>query len=279
MNKDNIDIFNDTLDFIASNDVLSMGINQSIKMTKVYSPNEYPHIDESKQKDGKIIISRKRSFQAAMDKHRQYPNKRIGVLNFASATNPGGGVTHGSSAQEESLCRCSTLYPVLTNDELFKKYYQPNRIKKDNLHDDAVIYTPDILICKNDEKYPRRLTEKDFVTIDILSCAAPNLREKPNNMYNLDGDHKTTVTDEELYDIHLQRARHILHIAKYHNIDILILGAFGCGAFRNNPYVVAKAYRDVLKEFPNVFDIIEFAIYCSPYDSENYDAFCNIISE
>lgn len=58
-------------------------------------------------------------------------------MNFASAVNPGGGVRSGSSAQEESLCRYSTLYPTLNQQFLWKKYYEVNRQANDPLHTDA----------------------------------------------------------------------------------------------------------------------------------------------
>ena len=278
MNQTNIDIFNDTIGFIKENDVLNTSVSESIKRTSFHPDNDYPSFDIKKDRDGVLIISKRRSFEAAMNLYKQYPNKRIGVLNFASATNPGGGVTHGSSAQEEALCRCSTLYPVIQTKELYNKYYGPNRRARNNLHDDAVIYTPDIVICKTDTKYPVRLSEKEFVKVDVLSCAAPNLREQPSNLYNLDNSESVNISDEELYKIHLRRAKHILYIAKYHHIDVLVLGAFGCGAFRNNPEVVAKAYKDVLKEYGKCFDAIEFAIYCSPYDMSNYEIFNNILN-
>ena len=56
-------------------------------------------------------------------------------------------------------------------------------------------------------------------------------------------------------------------------VDILVLGAFGCGAFANDPKIVAKAYHEALIGYRSRFDVIEFAIYCSPGHEENYDAF------
>ena len=59
--------------------------------------------------------------------------------------------------------------------------------------------------------------------------------------------------------------------------DILVLGAFGCGAFRNDPTVVANAYKTAMSVFPKVFDKIEFAVYCPPGRSENYDVFSRVL--
>ena len=72
------------------------------------------------------------------------------------------------------------------------------------------------------------------------------------------------------------RRHSILHIAAAHGAEILILGAFGCGAFRNDPEAVAAAYRDALAEYGKYFDEIEFAVYCRGYETGNYDAFRRI---
>ena len=77
----------------------------------------------------------------------------------------------------------------------------------------------------------------------------------------------------QLFEIHLRRAQHIFHVASANRVDILILGAFGCGAFANDPSVVAQAYRQAIVPYRARFDVIEFAIYCRDYETENYDAF------
>lgn len=275
MSKANINIFNDTLDFIKENKVLYDGVNYSIKKTRVVDKP----IDNIEKilKEGIVTISTSRTFQAAMLLKKKYPDKRIGVLNFASATNPGGGVEFGSSAQEESLCRCSTLYPVISHELFFSCYYLRNRMINNPLHSDTVIYSPDIIICKTDTDNPVRLKEEEFIKVDVLSCAAPNLRDIPSNKYNYhDGDSKACISDEELFDLHVKRGKAILDVALYNHIDVLVLGAFGCGAFRNDPRVVAKAYKVLLKEYSKYFTEIEFAIYCNQYDLENYQVFKSI---
>ena len=203
----------------------------------------------------------------------KYPDKKIAVLNFVSATAPGGGVKSGSSAQEESLCRCSTLYPTLDQKRIWDLYYSVNRAASDPLNTDACIYSPGIIICKTDDSVPKRLPEDEFVTVDVITCAAPNLRDDPSNIYNPDNGEAVRISSDELYELHVKRARHILHIAAFNGADILILGAFGCGAFKNDPDVVAKAYNDVLKEYGNYFDLIDFAVFCRRWETGNYDAF------
>ena len=71
----------------------------------------------------------------------------------------------------------------------------------------------------------------------------------------------------------------ILCVAAAHGAEILILGAFGCGAFQNDPEAVAAAYRDALAEYGKYFDEIEFAVYCRGYETGNYDAFRRILGQ
>ena len=205
--------------------------------------------------------------------HEAHPDAKIAVLNFASATNPGGGVKSGSSAQEESLCRCSTLYPTLNQRRLWDQYYQPNREANDPLHTDVCIYSPNVVICKTDESIPQRLPEEQFVTVDVVTCAAPNLRQRPGNYHNPDASKAASITRQQLFDLHVKRAKHILHVAAANEVDCLVLGAFGCGAFENNPSIVAKAYAVALEEYRRRFDVIEFAIYCRDWETQNFDAF------
>ncbi len=117
------------------------------------------------------------------------------------------------------------------------------------------------------------MEEKDWTTVDVINCAAPNLRRKPSNAYNSDYGAPTTITSADLYRLHLKRAKHILHIAAANKVDALILGAFGCGAFANDPQVVARAYRDALKDYKRYFQYIEFAVYCRADETENYEVF------
>ena len=141
------------------------------------------------------------------------------------------------------------------------------------LHDDDIIFTPDVQVLKDDDYRPLA----DPFAVDVITCAAPNLREQPANPYNpSDGDVKR-ISKDELYQLHKQRAHRILTVAAQNEADVLILGAFGCGAFQNDPQVVARAYNDVLAEFSHHFRTIEFAVYCRPHDDSNYRAFKEII--
>ena len=267
-----IAVFEDTQAYYTENRRLADAVQRSKSAVKLYTENDYPELPEA-SKAGSVAVTKSKTFEAAMRLHKERPDAKIAVLNFASATNPGGGVKSGSGAQEESLCRCSTLYPTLNQRKLWDQYYLPNREANDPLHTDVCIYSPKVVICKTDESIPRRLPEEQFVTVDVITCAAPNLRQQPGNYHNPDASRAAAITKQQLYALHVKRAKHVLHVAAANGIDCLVLGAFGCGAFMNDPNVVAKAYSDALEEYCRRFDVIEFAIYCRDWETANYDAF------
>lgn len=266
------------MDWIGHKPALTAAVQNSIAHTVLYPAQQMPDLPESSNRSKtKVTVTPQRTFEAAQDLLIRYPGSRAAVLNFASATNPGGGVTRGSSAQEEALCRCSTLYPCLTTPELDKGYYQYHHDLSDVRYTDACIYVPDIKIIKTDTDVPQRLPENKWQAVDVICCAAPNLREKPYNWMNPGEGRAIKVSNDELLDLHRQRARKILSVAAANNIDCLVLGAFGCGAFRNDPNIVARAYRDIFPEFDGYFREIRFAVYCPPHDRTNFDVFRHVL--
>ena len=221
--------------------------------------------------EGRLVVSSKRTFEAASAYAR---TMRTCVLNFASASNPGGGVVNGSSAQEEALCRCSTLYFNLNTNAMWNGFYSPHRAARDPIHNDDAIWTPRVVVFKSDTESPSPLPEPDWYEVDVISCAAPNLREHPSNSMNSgDGDRCIRIAPDELRAIHERRLSRILDIAAANGEEAVVLGAFGCGAFRNDPAVVAAAAASVVPRYLTRFKVIEFAVYCRPGDTRNLDAF------
>ena len=110
-----------------------------------------------------------------------------------------------------------------------------------------------------------------------ITCAAPNLRERPGNAMNPSPGNQVHLSDKELMALHEKRGRHLLAAAAEQKAEIMILGAFGCGAFQNDPKVVAEAYKKILAEFDGVFREVHFAVYCSPRDTANYDVFKKVL--
>ena len=267
---DNIEVFNDTQKVINSRKSLMDAVKASNDKQQYWVTEEVPTFENRFDTDAKIVVSKSTSFGAA----RKY-NGEIAVLNFASATNPGGGVTHGSFAQEECLCRCSTLYNNLILKEAADKFYLPHRSGLSPLHNDDIIYTPGVVVFKSDDY-------KDYGTtknVNIITCAAPNLREVPKNEFNSENTTvPATISDDDLLELHKQRGRKILSVAAANKNDYVVLGAFGCGAFRNDPKIVAEAYKQILPEFKNAFKVIEFAVFCRDHETINYDTFKEILN-
>lgn len=280
--EENVKVFQDTERLVKERKALSEAVKYSTK-NQILIP-EYMQVadmmpggGERSRVDGQageIVVSKKRTYEAAA----AYKGKRVCVHNFASATNPGGGVTKGSSAQEECLCRCSTLYFNLNTSDMWGGFYAPHRNAKEPVHNDDCIYTPEVVVFKTDTDCPKLMPENEWYKVNVVTCAAPNLRLMPSNGMNSgDGMTRAKLSEEELYHLHVKRLSRIMEVAVAGGNEVMILGAFGCGAFENNPEVVAKASKAVAEKYRSCFDVIEFAIYCSPRDEQNYRIFSRVI--
>ncbi len=270
-----IEVFQDTMEWIENDADLLRSVSEAKRKTTVYE-NDYPQFDSSKVKDTIVSVSGDRSYQAAVRLHNDDPSAKIAVMNFANAFHAGGGVTKGSSAQEECLCRTSTLYPLLYRKTLRESFYQHHHKLNTAKASDSLIYTEGVVVCKTDEDLPKRLPKEEWVTVDVITIAAPDLRVNSNIHAKLVNG-GTFMNDAELFGYHVKRAIHMLTCAAAKGTDILVLGAFGCGAFQNDPKVVARSYKVALQEFPKVFKQIEFAVYCSPGKNENYEVFKQVL--
>ncbi len=267
-----VSVFEDTQRRIAESSELQAAQLYSIEHQQlILESEEYASPLPAYESEAQVLVTRNRSFEAAA----HHLGQRVCVLNFASAANPGGGVQHGASAQEECLCRCSTLYNCLNTRAMWDGFYYPHRQSANPLHNDDIIFTPGVQVLKDDDY---NMLSQPFA-VDVITCAAPNLRDEPSNKYNTgDGNRCATLSDDALLALHELRARRIMAVAAQNKAEVLILGAFGCGAFCNDPKVVAQAYKNVLPEFIHHFLTIEFAVYCRPYDDTNYRTFNHVIN-
>ncbi|MFC9970893.1 TIGR02452 family protein [Spirillospora sp. NPDC127200] len=187
---------------------------------------------------------------------------RIAVLNFASARNPGGGYLGGAKAQEEDLCRNSLLFPCLLQAP---DYYTAHRESPDLLYSHRVIWSPDVPVHRGDDG---RLLAEPY-PVSFLTSPAPNageaLRRDPS------------VRDRIPRVLH-ERAERVLAVAAHHGARQLVLGAWGCGVFRNDPHEVAEAFRSHLTgggAFSTVFERVVFAVWDRSPDSANRAAFAD----
>ena len=183
--EENIQVFEDTQQKCRSDSRLIQAIAQANAAQRLIleSDSETWKPPRRYMRPAQVVVSRKRTLEAAS----AYPGKKVCVLNFASATNPGGGVMRGSSAQEEAICRCSSLYFNLTEKRMWEGFYGPHRAQRDSLHNNDCIYTPGVVVFKSDDAVPQALPFEKWYTVNVLTCAAPNLRERPSNPMN-DGD-------------------------------------------------------------------------------------------
>ncbi|WP_339168754.1 TIGR02452 family protein [Paenibacillus sp. FSL R5-0341] len=168
-------------------------------------------------------------------------------LNFASAKNPGGGFLGGSQAQEESLARATGLYPCIAQmDEM----YEYNRKQRSGLYSNYMIYSPDVPVIRDDED---RLLDKYYVSSFITAPAvnAGVVKERGE------------ADDLQIESVMKERIRYILDVAATNGHRTIVLGAYGCGVFRNEPAVVAKYFHDVLvgEGFKDSFERVVFAVY------------------
>ena len=204
------------------------------------------------------IVSGKRSFEAA----KGYNDKKVAVLNFANNHSIGGS-PFSAGAQEESLCRCSTLLPCLQAME--EAYYNRHirlyiEHKLDYMGNDDIIYTPDVIVFKTDERTdpicPKMMPKDEWYKVDVITCAAPELwggNPKPS-------DYEAQIT---------RRIKRILDVAAKAEVEVLILGKWGCGAFKNPVEVVARVFKPLLKNYN--FETVEFALATNHITSD--DAF------
>lgn len=273
--KLNIEVYEDTAERSRTNARLRESIERSIREQKFTGERENIIVKNRKifTERANIIVSQKRTLEAA----KAYANTKVAVLNFASASHPGGGVTTGAGAQEESICRCSTLHPCLLAPKMEKQFYEPHWHQKNALHDDDCIYTPSVTVIKTDTSAPELLDESDWYNVDVITCAAPNLRnfERQKGLL-VDKYGCGSITDKGLKQLHIKRLRRILDIAISNKVESIILGAFGCGAFMNDPRIVADATAEAIKDYLHALKNIEFAVFCRPGFEQNYKEFCKL---
>lgn len=150
------------------------------------------------------------------------------VLNFASARHVGGGWLSGANAQEESLCRASALSASLESQP---DYYKVNRACPTALYTDHIIFSGRVPFFRDDEG--EFLAEPFHVS--VITCPAPNAGSLPRGQ-------------QEVGRALRRRSRDIVALATHLGCETLILGAWGCGVFRNEPDEVAAAFKEALDE-------------------------------
>ena len=211
-------------------------IEDCIDETLVYNANS--KFIEKRLNNKQIIIVDEIDSVGAVFKYVNI-NEITAVLNFASYNNPGGNFINGSKAQEECLCHESYLYNVLKGRIGYYKINHKN--KNRSLYTDRALYSPNVRFTK----------ECKDVFCDVITCAAPN-KTAAQKYYD--------VSDEENSEVLKERIEFILKIAQDNGVDNLILGAYGCGVFGQDPLEVAKIFKEFLSGKYKCFNKVIFAI-------------------
>ena len=213
-------------------------IETSILATKIYDSKCFDNNKGTKINETTVIsVENIDSVSAVM----KYASPTTAVLNFSSYKHPGGMFINGSKAQEECLCHESFLYNVLK--EFQSSFYDWNNKHKNRaLYLNRGLFSPGIWFFK----------DKTHVECSVITCAAPN-KSAAQKYQN--------VSDEENTKVLRSRIKFVLNIAKDNNIETLILGAYGCGVFGQDPTEVAGIFKEYLTtSYQDYFKKVVFAI-------------------
>ncbi|UMZ74267.1 TIGR02452 family protein [Natranaerofaba carboxydovora] len=212
---------------------------------RVRNSSSNAHHNAKKHKTN-IEVKNKTTFKAARDL-LDCGERDVLCLNFASAKNPGGGFMKGSGAQEESLARASALYPCISQ---MKKMYSVNKKLKSALYTDYMIYSPKVPVFRDcNEELLDEPCYVSFLTAPAVNAGAVYSKEKENI--------------ELIKPTMEKRIEKIIAISIFKGYENMILGAFGCGVFKNSPEDVAGYFSEILlnnEYYKNSFKNIIFAV-------------------
>jgi len=218
---------------------ISSQVMASLKKT-AYFDADHAHEPASRGSHQTIIEVTNETTLSAHRRHLAKGHNAVS-LNFASATQPGGGFLGGARAQEEYLCRSSALFLSIKDSPMYD-YHRDNWTP---FYSDAMIYSGDVPVFRDDQ---HELLETPYQA-SFITSAAPLAKKVPPHEH------------PKLPNILLHRIHKIVSVAKARGHDSLILGAWGCGAFGNDGHLVAELFhRTLTVEFAGSFKEITFAI-------------------
>lgn len=233
----------------------SKQVDNAIKNTSIYDG----HIDISSKplasSPCKIALFQCDSLEGAILLENM-GEENIMILNYASYKHPGGMFLKGSIAQEEALCHESILFEVLRDFQ--EKYYNINKRRLNrSLYTHRALFSKDILFMRNGIQHE----------FSVLTCAAPNYGSAKKYC---------NVHHNENYEVLKQRIDFMFKIAIQQNITNIVLGAWGCGVFKQDPNEVASLFMHFADKYKFYFHNIVFAVPNSK-NNDNYDAFFNVV--
>lgn len=233
---------------------------EAIAISVLYRPDDRLNLAQAgKGRRATIEVTGESSLDAARRLIVEEKRANTVCLNFASAKNPGGGFLNGAQAQEESLSRASGLYPCIVQ---MQEMYSYNRGLKTCLYSDYMIWSPKVPVFRDGED---RLLDQPYL-LSFITAPAVNagvVRER-------EGDNASLIEG-----VMLERIRKILQVATLHGQNTIVLGAYGCGVFRNRAADVADYFAKLLFEegYDESFEHIVFAVLDHSARQENLRAF------
>ncbi|WP_435167847.1 TIGR02452 family protein [Paenibacillus glycanilyticus] len=204
-----------------------------------------------------VYVTNEATVQAII-RYAETGAERVGVLNFASAKNPGGGFLNGAMAQEESLAASSGLYGTQLRHE---RFYSANRACRSMMYTDHAIYSPDVVFFRD----TRFNLIRQPIRASVLTLPAVNYGQVVQK-----GENKLQA-ERVMKD----RMRLALAVFAHQGDTNLILGAYGCGVFGNDPVKVANWWHDLLEAegYGTWFSTITFAVLDTSKDRKCYNTF------
>lgn len=238
---------------------IERALTAALSGTRLYGPEPVHVAALDGDRTPRIEVTAESSLQAAARLTGERPGK-VAVLSYASARNPGGGYLNGAQAQEEALCRGSALYATLLRAP---DYYAHHRAGRSAFYTDRVIHSPGVPVFRDDRG---RLLDTPY-TAGFLTSPAPNA-----------GVIRRTAPDvaHRIPAALASRGERVLEVAAVRGYRRLVLGAWGCGVFQNDPAEVAGAFRALLTgggRFAGHFEQIVFGILDRDDDSPTRAAF------
>ncbi|MFF7177400.1 TIGR02452 family protein [Streptomyces sp. NPDC008121] len=243
---------------------MEAALSAAVDGTRLYGPDPVP-VTPCGERPTSVEVTDESSLVAARRLTAAGPDP-VAVLNFASARNPGGGYLNGAQAQEEAVCRASALYTTLLRAP---EYYAHHRAERDAFYTDRVIHSPGVPVFRDDRG---TLLNEPF-TVGFLTSPAPNagvIRRRSPRLA------------DRIPAALAARAERVLETAVAAGYRRLVLGAWGCGVFQNDPAEVAGAFRALLTgdgRFAGHFDEIVFAILDRTADRTTLSAFQRVFAE
>lgn len=225
--------------------VIAPQVASALAGTAMYGPEPVP-VTPDTDRDTRFEVTGESSLEAARRLTGAGPAP-VAVLNFASARNPGGGYLNGAQAQEEALCRASALYATLLRAP---EFYAHHRAERSPFYTDRVIHSPGVPVFRDDRG---RLLDPPF-TVGFLTSPAPNAGVIAARAPEDAGRVPAALAS---------RVERVLETAAACGYRRLVLGAWGCGVFRNDPRQVAAAFRALLTgegRFARHFDEVVMAV-------------------